>query len=188
MWFIVVLILLPVLVVAAGQLGAFRGRVPADLGASADGLLKPPAQTPNSVSSQAQRFADHPQRAYAQIEPITVQVHTPAEAIARLRAALVQDPMITVVRQTDRYLRAEARTRWMGYVDDLEFVVRLTPTGEPAPEQEEQLEGQLAEAHGSSELKAWTIDLRSASRLGRSDLGVNRARIEALRSRILAGG
>ena len=184
MWFVVVLVLLPVLVVAAGQLGAFRGRAPADLGAAADGLLKPPAQTPNSVSSQAQRFADHPQWVYAQIEPITVQAHTPAEAIARLRAALVQDPRIVVVQQTDRYLRAEAQTRWMGYVDDLEFVVRPAPTGEPAAGQKEQLEGQPADSEGALELKTWTIDLRSASRLGRSDLGVNRARIEALRSRI----
>ena len=53
---------------------------------------------------------------------------------------------------------AQARTRWLGFVDDLEF------WSNPA---------------------AQAIEMRSASRLGREDLGVNRQRIEAIRAAYL---
>ena len=61
------LVLLPVLVIVAGQLGAFGGRPPADLGVT-NGRLKPPSATPNSVTSQAALWPDHPQAARAAID------------------------------------------------------------------------------------------------------------------------
>jgi uncharacterized protein (DUF1499 family) len=60
---------LAVLVVTAGQLGVFRGRAPDGLGVQG-GRLKAPAETPNSVSSQAGLFPEHPQRRYADIAPL----------------------------------------------------------------------------------------------------------------------
>jgi uncharacterized protein (DUF1499 family) len=68
-------------------------------------------------------------------------------------------PGITVVEQRPDYLYAQAETRWMKFTDDLEFW--FNP------------------ARGM-------VELRSASRLGRKDFGVNRARIEAIRAAYLA--
>ena len=57
---------------------------------------------------------------------------------------------------SEELVRAEARTRWLGFTDDLEFVL-------DAP--------------------AGVIHFRSASRWGREDMGVNRARMEEIRAR-----
>ena len=48
----VVFLIVPLLVLAAGQFGFLRGTPPAERGLR-DGKLKPPSRTPNSVSSQA---------------------------------------------------------------------------------------------------------------------------------------
>ena len=58
---------------------------------------------------------------------------------------------------TSDYLYAEYASRLLGFVDDVEFYL---PAG------------------------AQIIHVRSASRLGYSDLGVNRKRIEAVRARL----
>ena len=63
---------LPIVLVAAAlavQSGALQGTAPGDLGVR-DGRLKPPSNTPNSVSSQAALYPEHPQRTYAAIEPL----------------------------------------------------------------------------------------------------------------------
>lgn len=64
-------------------------------------------------------------------------------------------PRAKIIRQTDNYLHAECSSAVFGFVDDLELHLR--------PEQN-------------------LIAVRSAARLGRSDLGVNRKRVEKLRS------
>ena len=79
------------------------------------------------------------------------------EAMAAVRKAVEEVERSTVIRHEGDYLYAEFRTRLMRYVDDVEFTF---------------------------DEKAGLIHARSASRLGRRDFGVNRARIEALRSRI----
>ena len=80
-----------------------------------------------------------------------------AEAMAAVRKSVEGMEGATVIRQDATYLYAEFRTRLMRFVDDVEFVF---------------------------DDKAGLIHVRSASRLGRRDFGVNRARVEALRSRI----
>lgn len=82
---------------------------------------------------------------------------TPAEAMAALRAAIAAMPRTHVVRAEGAYLYAEFRSKLMGFVDDAEFL------------------------HDAA---AGVIHARSASRLGRRDFGVNRARIEAIRAAI----
>jgi len=151
------LVLLALLLI---QLGILSGRKPDDLGVRA-GRLKPPSQTPNSVSSQAALHPGHPQRAYAGIAPLPFRPGGAAASLQALAAVLAAMPGITVVEQTPDYLYATAQTRWLKFTDDLEF---------------------WADPAGNA------IELRSASRLGRRDFGVNCQRIEAIRAAYLAQG
>ena len=143
-----------VVALAAAQLGALEGRAPADLGAP-QGQLKPPSLTRNSVSSQTDRHPGHPQADYARIDPLPFKAGGASASMQALAAALRQVAGVRVVSEDAGYLRAEARTRWLGFVDDLEFV---------------------------ADPQRGVIDLRSASRLGAEDFGANRQRIEALRA------
>jgi uncharacterized protein (DUF1499 family) len=77
------------------------------------------------------------------------------DAIAAVRRAVLGLPRTTIIQTQTDYLYAEFRTPLMRYVDDVEFFH----------------DGQ-----------AGVIHVRSASRLGRRDFGVNRKRIEELRS------
>ena len=140
------------------QVGMLRGSRPVDIGVS-NGRLKPPSPTPNSVSSQAGLYPDHPQRAYAEIAPLPLKNASGPASLQALAAVLGAIPGITLVEQRPDYLYAQAETRWMKFTDDLEFW--FNP------------------ARG-------VIELRSASRLGGKDFGVNRERIESIRAAYLA--
>ena len=73
----------------------------------------------------------------------------PAQAAhARARAALLAEPRTRIVTERPGYLHVEARSRFWRFVDDVEVVV---------------------------DGPARVVRFRSASRVGRSDLGVNRA-------------
>ena len=85
------------------------------------------------------------------IEPLRY-TKSRAEALACLKEVLRRQPRATLIGETDRYLHVEFRSRLFRFVDDVEFLV---------------------DDH--------VIQVRSASRVGRSDLGVNRQRIESLR-------
>ena len=78
----------------------------------------------------------------------------PASAWQRLQQVLSHQPRTTIVTVTDRYLHAESRSQLFRFTDDVEFLLQ--------PEDHQ-------------------IEVRSASRVGHSDLGVNRARVEAIR-------
>ena len=142
-----------VALVAAGPLaacgGLFAGTRPAALGPR-DGRLAPvPEDRSNAVSSFAATDAHR-------IAPLDA-APDPRAAFARLRDIVASTERTTIVEQRADYLYAEYRSRVMGFVDDVEFLL-----DEPAR----------------------VIHVRSASRLGRSDFGVNRARIEAVRARL----
>ena len=147
------LTLLAAAVWGAGQLGLLAGTPPTDLGVH-EGRLKAPATTPNSVSSQASLFSGHPMQQQAMISPLPLQGSGP-EAISRLRALVQAMPGAEVVTQRADYLYVRFHSHWLGFVDDAEF------WADPANQ---------------------AIQVRSASRLGASDLGVNRARIERIRA------
>lgn len=151
------LALLAAAVWGAGQLGLLAGTAPTDLGVH-HGRLKAPATTPNSVSSQAGLFRGHPMQQQATISPLPLR-GTPTEAINRLRALVQAMPGAEVVTERADYLYVRFHSHWLGFVDDAEFW---------------------------ADPQARVIQLRSASRLGESDLGVNRARIERIRA-ALAG-
>ena len=154
LWFIALLVVVPALVlVVAGQLGLLAGKAPARLGVT-DGRLKPPANTPNSVSSQASLYPDHPQQTYAAIAPLTFKGDGEA-AIKQLAQVLTQMPRTVIVTQNADYLYAQSTTALLKFTDDVEFWL---------------------------DKSNHVIQTRSSSRLGQKDFGVNRARVEAIRA------
>jgi len=74
---------------------------------------------------------------------------------AKLVATVKAQPRAAVVTEKPDYLYAEFTSAGMGFVDDVEFAL---------------------------DAKSGVIQVRSSSRLGISDRGVNRARIEAIRA------
>ena len=134
---------------ASGDI-VFSWERPGNLGVT-QGRLAPPKRTPNCVSSQAD-----PADAGHYIAPIPFKGGA-VEAMAAARRAVESMQEATVIRHEGNYLYAEFRTKFMRFVDDVEFIF---------------------------DEKAGLIHVRSAARLGRRDFGVNRARVEAIRSRI----
>jgi uncharacterized protein (DUF1499 family) len=78
-------------------------------------------------------------------------------SIAAARSVIESFPRTQIVRTEKNYLYAEFRTRLLRYVDDVELY----------------FDGQV-------------LQVRSCSRLGRRDFGVNRERVEQLRALIEA--
>ena len=87
------------------------------------------------------------------IEPIPYQ-GSPEQAISRLKSVIEALPRTQIVSETNRYLHVEFTTALVRYVDDVEFLV---------------------------DEASQTIQFRSASRVGYSDLGANRKRMEQVR-------
>ena len=77
------------------------------------------------------------------------------------RATVANLPRTKIITETDDYLHAECSSAFFGFVDDLELHLR--------PEQN-------------------LIAARSAARLGHSDFGVNRKRVENLRALLVKQG
>ena len=94
------------------------------------------------------------------IEPLALAIDAEM-AWEALLVYLRSDSSYTIVTQDKSYLRAEARTRLFRFVDDVEFHLR--------PEKKQ-------------------ISMRSASRLGYSDLGTNRRRLETVREKLVEAG
>ena len=80
------------------------------------------------------------------------------QARARLLDVLNGMERVRIVQSTDDYLHTEFRSAVFGFVDDVEFY--FSPPG--------------------------TLQVRSASRTGYADFGVNRERVETLRARFAA--
>lgn len=88
------------------------------------------------------------------IAPLTYAVSKP-EAISKLKAVITDLPRTKIITETEDYIYAEFTTSLMKFVDDVEFYV-----------------------DDANKI----IHVRSASRLGQSDMGVNRNRIETIRT------
>jgi uncharacterized protein (DUF1499 family) len=88
-----------------------------------------------------------------------IAVHGDAqEVIGEVRATVESMDGARVIREMPGYLYAEYRSRLLRFVDDVEFAY---------------------------DEKAQVLHLRSASRVGRRDFGVNRERVEAIRALLL---
>jgi len=90
------------------------------------------------------------------IEPF-VAGPRPAATFDQLRSLLGSMPRVEIVTDNENYLHAEFTTSLLRFVDDAEFLLDET---------------------------ADVIHVRSASRVGRSDFGTNRQRVEMLRQRL----
>ncbi|MBI3527782.1 MAG: DUF1499 domain-containing protein [Betaproteobacteria bacterium] len=83
------------------------------------------------------------------------------QAMKALKAIIESTPNMRIVEMKPDYLYAEYTSALIGFVDDVEFY--FPPNGN-------------------------IIHVRSASRLGYSDFGVNRERIEAIRAKLAQAG
>jgi uncharacterized protein (DUF1499 family) len=89
-----------------------------------------------------------------QIAPLTYQ-GTEQETFEKLKMVIETMDNAEIITENNPYLYAEFTTPILGFVDDVEFYID-------------------SEHH--------QIQVRSASRLGESDLGVNRRRVETIRA------
>ena len=97
---------------------------------------------------------------YHQIAPLAYK-SSQEQAMKALKSIIENTPKTRIVETRADYLYAEYTSALMGYVDDVEFY--FPPN-------------------------AKIVHVRSASRLGHSDLGANRKRIEAIRARLAQAG
>jgi uncharacterized protein (DUF1499 family) len=81
----------------------------------------------------------------------------PGVAIAEIKKVVNAMAGTTIVEENNNYLYAEFKSKLMGYVDDVEFYLDSSTNA---------------------------VQVRSASRLGKSDLGVNRKRVEEIRGKL----
>lgn len=95
---------------------------------------------------------------YSKIAPLAAATHG-AQTFKRLKTLVTASKGAKIISQDGNYLHAEFATPTLGFVDDVEFLF---------------------------DRKAGVIHLRSASRVGRRDFGVNRKRIESLRHKLAA--
>ena len=132
------------------MLASCSAPAPKNLGLHAGRLLPCPS-SPNCVCSQDS----------GKVHGIAPFAYTGsrAQAMARLAQAITGMYGARIVMQTPDYLHAEYTTRWLRFVDDVEF---YAPAG------------------------AQVMQVLSASRVGYSDFGVNRKRVEAIRRRFQA--
>ncbi len=77
--------------------------------------------------------------------------------MAKLKQVIQATPRTNIIKETNNYLYVEFTSNLMKFVDDVEFYI---------------------------DDNSKTIQVRSASRLGESDLGVNRQRIEEIRTKL----
>ena len=80
---------------------------------------------------------------------------SPDDAMRKLKAVLVVIPRMEIITETESYIHAEATSLIFRFRDDIEFFI----------DQQSNL-----------------IHFRSASRVGKSDLGANRKRVEEIRT------
>lgn len=139
----------------------FSSAVMALRGADANPVL-PPMDTHTEFDRErlspfsGRAIGDLQREAYPQIQPLILTGVTPADAFARARAAIAAEGWTIVTDDAAAgRLEATATSFWFGFSDDV--VVMVTGDGAGA-----------------------RVDARSVSRVGRSDLGANAARLEAL--------
>jgi uncharacterized protein (DUF1499 family) len=122
------------------------------------------ADAPNPAAYGGPEIAAQQARAYPDVRPLALPATSPGAAFTRAAAAAREAgwAMVAVDSAAGR-IEATATTGWFGFKDDV--VVRVR-----------------AEGAGSR------VDVRSVSRVGRSDVGTNARRIRAFLGRLRAGG
>jgi len=101
---------------------------------------------PKCVSSQASDPRHY-------IEPFDFH-DPPAEAMQRLKEAVLAEKRVTIIEDQPEYLHVEVRSLVFRFVDDVEFTLQADQG---------------------------LIQIRSSARMGYTDFGVNRRRVERIR-------
>lgn len=136
-----------------------QGGRPAGSPNLAAGTLAPCPDSPNCVSTRAPREDERHHVAPIPLDAAAAP-HSPEDALSRVAAIIEQQPRMEIVEQGPSYLRATATSTIFQFVDDIDFLV-------------DSDEGML--------------HVRSASRVGEGDMGVNRARYEFFREALKSG-
>ena len=119
-------------------------------------------RSPNGAAYGGPEVAAQQKQGYPDIVPVLLPM-PPDRALARAEAAArALGWEIVATAPAEGRIEATATTRWFGFKDDI--VVRVTP------------------APGGSQ-----VDIRSVSRVGRSDLGANARRIRAFLAALRRG-
>jgi len=92
--------------------------------------------------------------------PVVPFTDSPESALARAKAAVLSEPRTKIVSEEPGWFKAESKSFLFRFVDDVEFVV---------------------------DAEARVFRFRSASRVGKSDLGVNRKRMARISARLRGG-
>lgn len=121
------------------------------------------AGAPNPAEYGGPEVAAQQRAGYPDLGPLILQVPLPQAFARALAAAHDMGWEIIASEPAEGRIEATATTFWFGFKDDV--VVRITPSGD-----------------GSR------IDVRSVSRVGRSDVGTNAKRITIYLARIAHGG
>ncbi|MGH7527884.1 MAG: DUF1499 domain-containing protein [Gemmatimonadales bacterium] len=117
------------------------------------------ANAPNPVVYGGSEIAEAQRQGYPDIQPLALDA-SPGAAFARaLAAAEAVDWELVAADSAAGRIEATATTAWFGFKDDI--VVRITPAG------------------GGSR-----VDVRSVSRVGKSDVGANAERIRDYLGRV----
>lgn len=125
---------------------------PADLG-TVGGNLRPCPDTPNCVETRA-NDDEHAIDPLELPQELRNRSDTAGAALGRLAEIIAGYPRTQVIERRGDYLAAEFRSRIFRFADDVEFLV---------------------------DEDAGVVHFRSASRLGHSDMGANRSRMEEIR-------
>ena len=120
--------------------------------ATADKAMTPLAPCPDSPNCVSSQAPESDHEHY--IAPFRFS-GDPASAWRKLKAAVLTEKRVTVMAEQSDYLHAEMRSLLFRFVDDIEFFL-VADKG--------------------------LIHVRSASRAGYSDFGVNRKRVERIRT------
>ena len=117
------------------------------------------ADAPNPAEYAGEETAQQQREAYPDLETLTLDADVTRVIDASTAVAETMDWELIAVDAGEGRLEATATTQWFGFQDDVVIRVRATDEG--------------------SEL-----DIRSKSRVGRSDVGKNAERIRAFRERL----
>ncbi|AOW98682.1 hypothetical protein BJP34_03780 [Moorena producens PAL-8-15-08-1] len=159
---LILIVLISLVLVAIFAIGATFA-----LSGEGESLMKFPGKQPTNIGIQSSGqlapcpntpncVSSYSQDAEHGIEPLAYN-STPTEAMAKLKIVIENLERTQVIEEKDNYLYAQFTTPLMGFVDDVEFLL---------------------------DDSAKVIHVRSASRLGKSDLGVNRKRVEIIRAEL----
>jgi uncharacterized protein (DUF1499 family) len=118
------------------------------------------AQAPNGVDYKAEDNVEAQQKAYPDIQPLIAPDVAPADMFKRAEAtARAMNWHIAAAETEEGRIEATDTTAWFGFKDDI--VIRIT-----------------AEGAGSR------VDVRSMSRVGKSDIGKNAERIREFMTKL----